>query len=149
MRKHIIGFNQTRESEGGSRGVIERERENLRQLLGKAEPQNKTKKENRGRNELIDDERGSVVYLRERGGKRCRGMQSLTHYFPVHQAADFCFSHRAKVAQCHVSVSAPRSKAATYGTILKSHTVLLFMKALFLLIFPNISKMCTPLPKSD
>lgn len=73
MRKHIIGFNQTRESEGGSRGVIERERENLRQLLGRAEPQNKTKKENRGRNELIDDERGSVVYLRERGGKRCQG----------------------------------------------------------------------------
>lgn len=31
------------------------------------------KKENRGRNELIDDERGSVVYLRERGGKRCQG----------------------------------------------------------------------------
>lgn len=52
-------------------------------------PENKTE-----RNKTIEDETGRAV--RERGlSKGVMGMQSPSHYFPVHQAADFCFSCRA------------------------------------------------------
>lgn len=43
---------------------------------------------------LIDDIRGRGVFPGERGRSTgVMGMQSPSHYFPVHQAADFCFSY--------------------------------------------------------
>lgn len=49
------------------------------------------------RKELIDGERGGSSGREDYPGGVI-GTQSPSHYFPVHQAADFCFSYSSSAA---------------------------------------------------